>query len=731
MKPIQLGFSTATAAVKAGVAAGFVAILAAGCTVSPPSAPSTNFFINIPVANDSTSIGEIVAGRSNFLQIDEDTGGMALHVAVPENRDEVLGTAKVGQNLTTPATEQELPPTPIGSIELAGAVLPSINLTLAEILGQDVPAGSTIDALIPTDVDITADPTNFELGDVQEVVIIRAGIDIEITNRLPMPLSTLEITLRDRGNGNRVVGEPLLIENVPALVGQGGTPGTDSGRLSLDGETISGQLSIEVSVVTPDVGEVEVGDNPRLEIVTSLPPLEVQSATAIIPQQVFAPDEPQIVQFPESDVLVDTAAIAAGEIRITIDNEIPLIVDVELSVLDLINRSTGEPVTFKILLGASSTGVPAVFPLGDVSFIPADPEQLRITYVATTAASADPVTISADQALEVSVVVEPLVFSRVVGRLNRIVLDIPEQRQAVPGIPDGLDNVNIASTAVEVHVTSAIGFRAEVELDITGSNAAGASAPPLFIPVTLERGDPDFPVAYVLTPSASALTDFLNFLPSEIVINSRVIVGDGVTPDIIDTSHSVTLDSVVFDTEPRLAIAADTQMEPEETLLDITFRDSEARRRIGSNFVSGNVTATLENSIPLGVGVRLFVGRTREGVFDTASDDHVITIPRLRSRFPGDIAADYPKEPFQANAAPVDPATGFSDGTETTEIPIELTKDEVLEFILEDSDTGSLFTGVRVTLLATQGNVEIRATDFINIIAGMGVELLLDSHLLD
>ena len=340
-------------------------------------------------------------------------------------------------------------------------------------------------------------------------------------------------------------------------------------------------------------------------------------------------------------------------------------------------------------------------------------------------------TISADQALEVSVVVEPLVFSRVVGRLNRIVLDILEQRQTVPGIPDGLDNINIASTAVEVHVTSAIGFRAEVELDITGSNAAGASAPPLFIPVTLGRGDPDFPVAYVLTPSASALTDFLNFLPSEIVINSRVIVGDGVTPDIIDTSHSVTLDSVVFDTEPRLAIAADTQMEPEETLQDITFRDSEARRRISANFDSAKVIATLENSIPLGVGVRLFVGRTREGVFDTASDDHVITIPRLRSRFPGDIAADYPKEPFQANAAPVDPATGFSDGTETTKILIELTKDEVLEFILEDSDTGSLFTGVRVTLPATQGNVEIRATDFINIIAGMGVRLLLDSHLLD
>ena len=731
MKPIQLGFSTATAAVKGGVSAGFVAILVAGCTVSPPSAPSTNFVINIPVANYSKSIGEIVAGRSSFLQIDEDTGGMALHVTIPENVADSLGTAKVGENLTTPATAQELPPTPIGTIELAGAELPSINLTLEEILGQDVPAGSTIDALVPTDVNLTADPTVFELEGVQQIVIISAGIEIEITNRLPMPLSTLEITLRDRGNGNRVVGEPLLIENVPALEGQGGTPGTESGRLSLDGETITGQLSIEVTVVTPDVGEVEVGDNPGLEIVTSLPPLEVASATALIPQQIFAPDEPQIVQFPESDVLVDTAAIAAGVIEITIDNAIPLIVDVELSVLDLINRSTGEPVTFKIPLGASSSGEAAIFDLSDASFIPADPQQLRITYVATTAASDEPVTISADQALEVSVVVEPLVFSRVVGRLNQVVLDIPELRQTVD-IPAGLDNVNIASTSVEVHVSSAIGFQANVELDITGSNSTGASAPPLFIPVTLERGDPDTPVAYVLKPSPSELTDFLNFLPSEIVINSRVIVGDGVTPDIIDTSHSVTVVRVVFDTEPRLSIVADTQMEPAETLQKITFRDSVARRRIRDNFVSGNVTATLENGIPLGVGVRLFVGRTEAGVFDTASDDHVIAIPRLKSRFAGEIAADFPKEPFQAGAAPVDEATGFSDGTETTELPIELTKDEVLEFILEDDPADAeLYSGVRVTLPATEGNVEIRATDFINIIAGMGVELRLDSHLLD
>ena len=53
-----------------------LAYFVSGCAVETPSAPSTEFVISIPVANDSTRIAEIVRDRSDFLQINDDTGGM-------------------------------------------------------------------------------------------------------------------------------------------------------------------------------------------------------------------------------------------------------------------------------------------------------------------------------------------------------------------------------------------------------------------------------------------------------------------------------------------------------------------------------------------------------------------------------------------------------------------------------------------------------------------------------
>ena len=50
MRPIQRGFSMARPAAAISMCAGIAAIVVAGCTVSTPEAPSTNFVINIPVA---------------------------------------------------------------------------------------------------------------------------------------------------------------------------------------------------------------------------------------------------------------------------------------------------------------------------------------------------------------------------------------------------------------------------------------------------------------------------------------------------------------------------------------------------------------------------------------------------------------------------------------------------------------------------------------------------------
>ena len=54
----------------------------------------------------------------------------------------------------------------------------------------------------------------------------------------------------------------------------------------------------------------------------------------------------------------------------------------------------------------------------------------------------------------------------------------------------------------------------------------------------------------------------------------------------------------------------------------------------------------------------------------------------------------------------------------------------MLKFILED-DGGNLYSGVRVTLPATTGEVEVLGTDYVNIIAGLQIEVLLGDKLVE
>ncbi len=62
---------------------------------------------------------------------------------------------------------------------------------------------------------------------------------------------------------------------------------------------------------------------------------------------------------------------------------------------------------------------------------------------------------------------------------------------------------------------------------------------------------------------------------------------------------------------------------------------------------------------------------------------------------------------------------------------ISLEKSDVLKFILEDGEEGNLYSGVRVTLPATTGEVEVLGTDYVNIIAGLQIEVLLDDKLVE
>ncbi len=667
-----------------------IAYFASGCAVEPPSAPSTEFVISIPVANDSTQIVDIVGDRSDFLQIDRDTGGMNIRFS------REVGRADVGDRLQVRPSSNSFG-TPIGNINIPGQEVPPISIALGTLLGQDIESGVTLPLLPSNAIDVSAE---VPLENVTSLTIEEGSLTIAVDNGLPVGLNGLRLGLVDLGNGGVEV-DAIDLGVVDANGGSG------VGSFSLAGKSISGNLSIAVTGATAEATNVAIEGNPSLEIQVTLGDLIVSQALAIIPQQEFA--DAQVLAFPDDRIQVTRAVIQNGGLVLRVTNDIEIVMEIELS-LDDLKDANGNANAFVVSELTPGETREVRFDLNNNEFAPIDPLELRFSYAVRTFPSERPVQIFSTGELRVEAITEDLIFDRVEGRLNQVGLELPPVERSVD-FPDGLNNVAIGSTAMDIFVTSAVGFLADVELLVTGTNSFGERGE-LLVEERFERGNAANPISTQLSVSPTDLTDFLNLLPTDIAISSAVRIGDGQQEEVITQNQWVRIDSVVFRTSPRLTLLNDTRIDP--AVRDITFRDSELRSKILSNFVGARVITDLENSIPLGVGVRLYVGRTPETVYT----DPVITIPKPD------------RDPFQAVAAPVD-ANGYSSGTETVRREIALNAEDVANFILEDNDRGRLYSGVRITLPSTDGEVEVLGTDFINIIAGLEVELLLDDSLVE
>ena len=665
----------------------FTIVAATGCTVKSPKVPKIDFTVSISVADDTTTIQELAQdrseGASRFLKIDAD-GQMALDFQTAFNE-----RVDVGDRLRVKPQANSFN-TQLGEISIPGQEIPDISITMSDLLGGEIPE---------TDFAVPIDGMGFEtevelpLENVTSLSIEEGGLDVSLTNGLPMPV-TMRLLLIDLGNGGAAVSEIDL----GAIAPDGGVA---TGSFDLDGKTISGSLAFSVVGGTQDA-EVQIQGDPSLDISAILREMTVSEATALIPQQVFTDN--QVLEFPDDRIQVTRAMISEGAITLEVRNEIPIIMSVALTLDDLRDRE-GNAQTF-VIDQLSPDEVKLVrFDLTENEFAPLDPLSMRLSYQATTYPTDTQVTIKSGGEIEVSALTENLVFSRVEGILNRLELPFEPVSRTVD-FPAGLNNVALGSTSLSVFATSAVGFRSEMSLLITGTNQLGQSGE-LVVDEVFERGNPSAPVSIVIDPDPEELTAFLNLLPNSITVDPDVLVGDGVGTETIEPDHWVRLDSVVFGAPARFRITDDTQIQPEPIRRE--FSDDEARRRIQSNLQEAGVTTTIENHIPLGVSVSIQVARTAEDVYTSP----ILTIPTDGSG-------------FSVNAAPVD-GEGKVIGSEKKETTVKLSAEDVLVFLEE----GGVYTGVLIKIDGTDGDVELFGTDFIAVQAGAQIVVELNEDLVE
>ena len=688
---IDIGVWRRTARRRSAVGlAALACLLAAGCAVESPQVPELDFTISISVADDITTIQEVAEDRSEFLEITDD-GRMALRFST--EFDEKTGKAEVGDRLQVTPQSADFG-TQLGLITIPGQDIPDITIPMSSLVPGLI-TGIVIPE-VPAVAFADPEPVPLDIEGVTLLVIEEGGLDVTLQNGLPLPLASIVLSLRDEAS-NTVVST-LDLGSIPA--GE-----TRSGSFELDGKSMSGSLSVAVAGGTAAASNVTVSADAQLVITASLRDLTVSEATALIPEQQF--EDSQELDFPDNRILIDTAVISEGGLTLRVTNEIPVIMALVLSLPDL-KRPDGSANVFPISGLAFGETQEVMFDLNNNTFSPEDPQKLRLTYSASTVPSGTEVTIRSNSEIRVEAIPEKLAFSLVEGRLNELSVPIPPVEQTVE-FPEGLDNIALAATKLTVYLRSAVGFQSAIDLVIDGTNSQGITKS-IIIQEVFPRGDPDSPVSIVISPDSEDLTDFLNNLPSQITVTPTVKIGDGLGTESIAPAHFVQIDSVVFQAPARFRIKENTQIQPAPVRQ--TFTDSTARARIRGNNALREVTVftKITNGIPLGLGVRLFVAATEGDVYTNPD----LTIP--------DIATE---EPFQVPASSVQENTVTIPGPDPDD-PKNPDKNPLNLLIREE-----YWTGVQVDIDATDGDVELLATDAVRVQAGARIVLRLSEDLVE
>ena len=657
-------------------------LLMAGCTVKSPAVPRLEFTVSISVADDTTTIGDVAADRSDYLEVEGEA--MALNFSVDLGDQ---GYQEVGDRLTITPVSTSFS-TEMGDLAIPGQQIPRVSISMSDLLGRDIPSG-TLPLLPAASVD---QRVPLPLANVTSLTIESGGLDIAISNGLPVALENVRLALTDKGN------------EVDALdLGTIGPGESASDSFVLAGKTISGDLALSVSAGTARGTNVTIQGDPSLEIEATLQTLLVSEAVAIIPAQEFS--DSQVIGFPDDRIQVTEALIAQGGMTLVVTNEIPVIMEVELTLDDLLD-ATGNPQSF--LIDSLSEGVARTitFDLDGSAFRPANPLEIALSYRAKTFETPREVAIRSDGRITVKAQPEQLVFSRVAGRLDRLALPLEMvERDEDIDFPEGLDNVALAQSSLQVFVTSAVGFSSFIGLEIEGENRQEETGH-LSVAADFEAGSPDNPQSILIEPESQELTDFLNLLPTKVSVTPTVLIGDGQSEEVIEPDHWVRVDSVVFRAPASFRIKEDTRIQPEP--MRRTFDDEEARRRVTSNVRWAEVRTKITNHVPLGVGVRLFVAPDSASVYSDTS----LAIPPMS------------EPPFEVSPAP------FEAGRVTAEVTnnqtVLITKEEILELIQP-----VYWTGVQIKIAGTGGDVTLSASDYVIVQAGTQIVLELNEDLVD
>ena len=634
-----------------------ISILGSGCGIEKPQSPSWDSEWELPVLNRRITIAEII---NRF-----DTSNV-VYDEMANPRIEII------QPIDTVLVDEEL-------------MIESAFLTITDSIGLieiDPPSDILVTTLLAEIIDINmgfVPPVSFEYFEAIPrfenftwVDIENGSMQLTVENLFEVDLDTLVVTLIDSIDFHEVAVYNF-VNGVSYLE-------SETQTADLAGQTLSNCMFFRYRGHTPGGVLIYAGEQ-SLEATLVFPDgITVSAAMAEVPEIVKVKSGRYEI---DDSTKIYSSVMASGTINFNIlnDSELPFTVQVHSPNFQL----DGSELTLSQEIPPNNS-MQLLLDLAGHNFIPDDESPLQavtVDLVSTVAPSA-PVqyTFRSDDTLRVDVDVSDIRFSEIDGRLEPTIVGInPITRNL--DLPDGLDHARLAQGTLSVEVSNNSMLPAYLNLLISG----GGREVPLNGYISPKTGPSEPPAQTIITATREQTTYFFDPPPDAMVISgtgtinpdyvqSTIRLGDSFVGDVVFNSIFAIVIPDTITIEPRVASIRFDDGRPDD------FRD-----RVGY----GVITATLQNHLPLGTNVTLFIG--------TADDSTIFADPTSLILGPYSITAGL----LDDSGRVISPATSVvSDSIDNYEMAV--------------FDSDSLFIGESIDLLPTDTTgVLIMGTDYLDI----------------
>ncbi|GBD92547.1 hypothetical protein BMS3Abin05_00119 [bacterium BMS3Abin05] len=564
-----------------------------GCSFKAPQAPQWDVNMAIPLMDTTLTLGNLLKDTQD---VTFDSSGL-LGFEIEESMDPV----EVGDNLSVENIAEKYDVT-LGDIKIDSPGSQSISVQFVSIYPPSASLNGQ-STQVPA-FSIALDKTEIPpFADFESVLIKQGTLTITLQNHLPVPIASgLGINLYDFNTDTLVM----------AILSEQEIPVNGSIRLerSFANKRLPGHLSFQISGGSPGSGSQSVTINTStqgIDLAVSVSDMIASEARAKVPDQEF--EDTDYADLGDS-IIVTEADISTGSISFTMQNNLPLDLDLTIKLLDFFNAS-GDTFQAHLYLGKRKQ----VFKYYDLSGFKFRPERTaggsaaRFEWKAKAFGSGDSlVTIHASDGISLAVDMPKLAFSKLSGILNRIHVQMDSMSTSLD-IPDGLEGLQFGDARIALELTNGIGFLIQPTLNIVGENTKTGQTASIHRTVTINPAGAQPSVTTVIL-KGSEVTNFLNVLPDKINVSGSVILGDGTTESTVRSTDKIA--SKVTINLPANLKFPDQAIKLDPDTLEI---DQDAQDEIRDNANSGAFHAELGNHLPFGGSVSFYFSSLDTAVF--------------------------------------------------------------------------------------------------------------------